>query len=289
MSLPRNDLRTLARKAISRLLDPLAEFVIDAGLTAADVNALLREASVRSLANSQLQTFSRVNISGIAATTGIPRAEISRILGRKTADTKRQLDRQQQSTNRILAAWHNESRFTDAHGHPATLKLYGRGATFEALVKSYGRGIPPRALLDELVRSQVVDVLSGQRIRARAPVVIHPGLNPQFVKTLGDRAADLLSTMLSNMKEPESPLFVATVSSSTVAVRSLPLVRKELSTKSAEFLSDVQKTLASNCGKRGNELLGVTVFHHQASRSGSAGRSVKNRTNFRRRTATKTL
>ena len=84
----------------------------------------------------------RVNISGIAATTGIPRAEISRILKSSAEPGPKSIDRQQISTNRILAAWHDEPKFTDANGHPADLELYGRGATLESLVKTYGRGIP---------------------------------------------------------------------------------------------------------------------------------------------------
>ena len=265
------------------MLEPMAEFAVDAGLSTADVCALLREASVRSIANRQLKTSSRVNISGIAATTGISRAEISRILKHQNARPGQKLDRPQQSTNRILAAWHSEAKFADANGQPAQLKLYGRGGTFEMLVKSHGRGIPVRAVLDELLRSRAVELMPDQRIRARTPVAIHRGLSPLVIKAFGDRAADLLSTMLSNMRDPKNPLFIATVTSSAAMTGLRPLIRKELSTKSAEFLSEVQQVLALGHGKRRDGSVGVTVFCHEALRRGSRKGSFRSRINFRRR------
>jgi hypothetical protein len=283
MSAPRGDVRALTRKALLQLLEPLTAFVIDAGLSAGDMYSLLREAAVRSVAKRQLEIARRVNISGIAATTGIPRAEISRILKQKNLEDDRRLDHRQQSTNRILAAWHEEPKFTNVNGQPATLKIYGRGATFESLVTSYGRGIPPRALLDELLRSRVVEVLPGQRVRARASLSVHRGLSPQLIKAFGDHASDLLSTMLFNMRAPETPRFLATVAAPAATKKMMPLIRKELSSRSAEFLSEMQETLAVAPRKRGSSTVGVTVFYHENSRAGSPKRSPGNRTNFRRR------
>lgn len=285
MSLSRNDVRSLACEALLQLLEPLAGFSIDAGLSASDVNALLREAYVRSVANRQLETYNRVNISGVAATTGISRAEISRILKQKIGKERRPSDRRQQSTNRILSAWHSEPRFHDAHGQPAELKLYGRGATFEALVKVYGRGIPTRAVLDELVRLRVVEVLPGQRIRAKASVAVHGALSRQVIKEFGSRAAVLLSTMLTNIRDPENARFIATASTATP--KFLSLIRRELSTKSSEFLSEVQRTRALGPQQKSSAaVLGITVFCHEQTRKNSALKSrLENRKNFRRRPA----
>jgi hypothetical protein len=286
MSSPRGNVRALARKALLQLLEPLTAFVIDAGLSAGDMNLLLRAAAVRGVAKRQLEISRRINISGIAATTGIPRAEISRILNQKSIQDNRP-DRRQQSTNRILAAWHDEPKFTNVNGQPATLKIYGRGATFESLVRSYGRGIPPRAVLDELLRSRVVDVLPGQRVRAKASLSVHSGLSPQLIKAFGDRASDLLSTMLSNMRAPETPRFLATVAAPAASKKMLPLIRKELSSRSAEFLSEMRETLAVAPRKRGSSTVGVTVFYHETSRGNFPKRSLANRTNFRRRPSRK--
>jgi Family of unknown function (DUF6502) len=283
----RNVVRVVARKAILQIFDALAGFVIDAGLSTNELHSVLREAAVRSVATRQLEGSHRINISGIAATTGIPRAEISRILKSRAVQKEQPINRQQKSTNRILAAWHEEPKFTDSNGHPADLRLYGRGATFESLVKAYGRGIPTRALLDELLRARAVEVLSSQKIRAKALFAIDRGISPQAIKAFGDRATELLSTMLSNMKEPDNTQFIASVSGSIIAPNSLPIFRKELSVKGAEFLAGIQESLTQkpilNRGIRTQNTVSVTIFCHESFRKRNYKKnSSAKRTNFRR-------
>ncbi len=283
------DARVVARKALLQLLQPLAGFVSDAGLSAGELYALFREAAVRSAAAKQLEASDRVNISRIAATTGISRAEISQIL--KVAETaKKTGDGQQQSTNRILAAWHEDPKFTGPNGQPVDLKLYGRGATFEALANKYGRGIPTRALLDELVETGAIELLAMQKVRAKAAVAVERGMSARMVKLFGDRATELLSTMLLNMRQPEAPKFVASVTGAPIVADSLPLFRKELSTKGADFLADLQEGLSRKPGSRvskGREpdsaRVSVTVFCHESvdARSKKQG-TVNKRRNFRR-------
>lgn len=281
----RNDVREVAKKALSQLFEPLSGFVIDAGLSTNELYSILREAAVRSVAARQLEVTHRVNISGIAATTGIPRGEISRILRLSARTTAPQADRQK-STNRILAAWHQEPRFTDANGQPADLKLYGRGNTFEYLVKRHGRGSPTRAVLDELVRSDAVEVLSSQKIRAKTTFAVDRGISQQAIKAFGDRATELLSAMLLNMRNPEDPQFIASVSGSPIAPSALPLFRKELSNKSTEFLADIQESLTQERNKpdgvKASRTVSVTVFCHESIDKIGGRRASKKRRNFRR-------
>ena len=281
-----NPVRVVAKKAIQQVFEALGGFVIDVGLSANELQSILRHAIVTSVANRQLETSHRVNISGIAATTGIPRAEISRILKSRTESGQKPIDRQQISTNRILAAWHDEPKFTDANGQPADLEMYGRGATFESLVKTYGRGIPTRALLDELLRARAVEVLPSKKIRARTSFAIYRGINPQAIKALGDRATELISTMLSNMRERDYPHFIASVSGSLISPNALPLFRKELSIKGAEFLSDIQESLTQKPAiKSGiaSSAVGVTIYYHESLRRNTLKKTAKiKRTNYRR-------
>ena len=281
MSGSRDDVRSVARRALLRLLEPLTAFAIDAGLSAQDINLLLREAAVKTVAQRQLEVSPRFNMSGIAATTGIPRAEISRILRQKKAQGGRPSDSRQHSTNRILTAWHSEPKFTDLNGRPLILRMYGRGTTFESLVRSFGGGIPPRAVLDELLRSRVVDVLPGQRIQARTFKSGNHGFRPRAIKAFGDRASDLFSTMLSNIRTPEFPRFLATVSVPVVTKKMLPLIREHLSNRSADFVFEMQQSLPTASGKQGSPKVGVTVFYHEPVRAKK--RLSVSRTNLQRR------
>jgi hypothetical protein len=281
MSGSREDIRPVARRALLQLFEPLTAFAIDAGLSARDMNLLVREAAVKAVAQRQLEVSPRFNMSGIAATTGISRAEISRILRQKKAQAVRPSDSRQQSTNRILTAWQAEPKFTDLNGRPRILRIYGRGNTFEALVRSFGGGIPPRAVLDELLRSRVVDVLPGQRIQARTYKSANQGFTPRAIKAFGDRASDLFSTLLSNIRTPEFPRFLATISVPVGTKKMLPLVREHLSNRSAEFVFEMQQSLPVAPEKRGSPKAGVTVFYHEPVQAKK--RPSPSRTNLHRR------
>jgi len=284
------ELRTSAENALSKLLDPLAGFVADSGLSTGDLIKLVREAAVRNALQKQIETSDRLNISGIAATTGISRADVSRILKQKRSAKEKLVAGQQQSTNSILSAWHEDPRFTTANGQPADLKMYGKGPSFHALAKKYGRGIPTRAVLDELIRAGAIELLANQKLRAKTTVAIERGMSTQVIKAFGDRAYELLSTMLLNMRKPDSPRFIANISYSATHYSSVPLFRKELAAKGADFLTEMQEALTRKPSRRASKTdeseiggVSVTIFYHESFFNRNESKlSANKRRNFRR-------
>ena len=284
------DVRSAARKALLQLLEPLAGFVLDSGLSTFEVQSILRVATVRSVAAKQREFGRRLNISGIAASTGIPRGEISKILQDSGDSRVAKGDPRQQSTNRILAVWHQSEKFTNTNGQPAVLKIYGRGATFESLVRNYGRGIPTRAMLDELITAGAIEVLSSQRVRAKASVVVDIGMNSRAISAFGERAAALLSTMLLNMRHPDRSQFIATTAAVNLLPTALPLLRKKVSSKGADFLADVQDDLlgASTVSRKGrsqavDQRVSVTVFYYEQPKEETKRLPMTMRRNLSRR------
>jgi len=285
----RTDSRVVARKALSHILEPLAGFVLDSGLSIHEAVSVFREAAVRSIASQQREVSRRINISGISASTGIPRAEVSRVL-KSTSKSRESGNRGRQSTSKVLNAWHQNPKFTNANGHPADLKIYGRGATFEKLVKGYGGGIPIRAMLDELTRTGAIEIKSPQVVRLKSLVAIERGVTPQVIKAFGDRTTELLSTLLQNMRYPEASGFVASVSGTAIAQDAIPLIRKELATRGANFLADIEDIMVRDPESRprsrsgaGERNVSVTVFLHESgTKLSSEVRPLSKRRNFRR-------
>lgn len=266
-----NDICVVARKALVQMLEPLVGFVLDSGLSIQDLRVILREAAVRSVASRQLEGMGRVNISGIAASTGIPRAEISKILKSRSGSSQQLDDRRQQSTNRVLAIWHQDPKFTTPNGKPADLKIYGRGATFDALVRNHGRGIPTRAMLDELTRTGAAEVLSSRLIRAKTSAAVERGITPQAIRSFGDRATELLSTMLQNMRDPEQAKFIASVSGTNIPPAEMPLFRKDLASRGSDFLAEIHESMVGETpgrlSKKRQSRVGrvsVTIFYHES-------------------------
>lgn len=239
-------MRTAALQALGRVLEPLAGFVLDTGLSVQEAQALLRSAAVHRAAKRQRENQQRVSISGIAASTGISRAEISRILRAPARASVTLSERRQQATNRILGAWHDDPTFTKPNGQPATLNIYGEGASFDALVKAHGRGLPTRAMLDELVRAQAVVLLSAQKVRVKAHAKAGGGIHAQSVKEFGERAEQVLSTMIEILMDPDSKQFVASVDGPLGYCHSGATHRAELYARCRDLLCSLHLTAESH-------------------------------------------
>jgi hypothetical protein len=185
-----------AKKALRKLMEPLAGFACDCGLSVNEVVLLLEEGAVRNAAHRQHQKKRRINVSGIAAVTGVSRAKASLILTQDNSGVARLHDRYLSPANRILEAWHCDPRFLTAQREPAELKLFGRrGLTFESLVIQYGRGIPVRAILDELTSMGAIEVRVSQGIQAKTLVAVDRRITPQMIRALSGGLTDLLSAV----------------------------------------------------------------------------------------------
>jgi len=195
-----------ARKVLKKLLEPLSRFAFDCGFSVSELHSMLREAAVRSAAGRQLEDERCINISGIAATTGISRGEVSRILKYGEIATDEVSNGRQNPINRILAAWYSDTGFLTANKLPAKLDLYGRGFTFESLVRRHGRGIPVRAIFDELTRIDAVELTASQKIFPKTSVAVNRRITPEVIEAFGGWATDLLSAELRNAKSSYAPV-----------------------------------------------------------------------------------
>ena len=265
--------RSAAIKALSDLLEPLAGFVFDAGISTNELQSLFRVAAVNSVANRQREVSRRINISGIAASTGLSRAEISRILKAEKPPRAAGSDGKLQATNRILKMWHYDPNYTNSNGQPADLKIFGSGQTFDSLVIRYGRGIPTRAMLDELSRTGSVEILGSDKVRVKTLIALDRGASSQAVRAFGDRAAALMSNMLSNMRGSDQYQFISTIEGEIDSGNLLPLIRREVSSEGTDFLAVMRDRLFgdNSTGRRqrksrGISRVSVTVFYHEKAK-----------------------
>jgi hypothetical protein len=282
--------RAVARRALLRLLEPLAGFALDAGLSIPELNLILRTVAVRDLAAQQRESAERINISGIAASTGITRAEVSRILRSGAAFVERGAHRDQQPTNRVLEAWCQLRKFTTTQGRPADIKIYGRGATFETLVKYAGRGIPARAMLEELIRIGAVSLRSSQVLRLKSRVTVNRRMTPLAIKKFGDHGSRILSSMLQEARHAGGRTVLARASRTIETYNQHSPLRKKLSAMSDDFLTEIHRMISPGPkrigGMLGSELAGQLSVHvclrRAPAKSKRKRESRPKRTNYRR-------
>jgi hypothetical protein len=96
--------------------------------------------------------------------------------------------------------------------------------------------------------------------------------------------------MLQNMRNPESPNFVASISEANVSPVAMPLFRKELASKGADLLTDLHDSLCRETiggltkrhSSRGSRV-SVTIYCHETPRKAKSKKEpISKRRNFRR-------
>jgi hypothetical protein len=266
---PLDHLKESAIVALKRVIDPLIDLMFDAGITVPEFNRFVRARAVRCAAARIFKESGRRSNSRIAIITGLARSEVARLFNADDASSNARPG--QHPARKVLAAWYDDRRFLAANGDPAVLPIFGRRRSFEQLVALHSGGIPVRAMLDQLTQIDAIEILSGQRVKARSRVPIFTGMTSNAIATLGERAGDLLDTLTSNLRATDNPLFEGTALMVDVEVDSIPLVRRQIAEQGAAFIDGANSLLArfrvkprrSALKSSPRNRVGVTVYYFQ--------------------------
>jgi hypothetical protein len=237
------DVRVAARAALSTILVPLTGFAVDVGVSARELQDMCRVAAVNVAAERQRISNLRVSISGIAAITGIPRAEVSRILRLKKMGGQLPLGHRPHSINKILSVWNEHPSFTNRSGRPADLRIYGPGPTFETLVGRHGGGLPVRAVIDELIRTGSVEIINPQKLKLRSPISMDHGFSSGEIRIFSRRVAQLIESMLDKFRKPDSQFILSNIEGDIFEDNALPVFRKEVISSSDDLLTGLRESL----------------------------------------------
>ena len=262
---------------LRQIVDPLADLMLDAGVTVQEFSFLLRDRAVRNAAKRVTKETGRDSKSRVAIVTGLPRSEVARIL--KTDDVSHNARLGQHAARRVLAAWFDNPRFLAANGEPAVLPIFGKRRSFEQLVAMHSGGIPVRAMLDELTQIQAVERLPDQQVKAKSRTPILTGLTTSAIAAIGERTRDLLRTLTNNVRCPSKPLFEGTALVHENDLEIVSLVRREIQEQGANFITSANSLFERSCVKayRTNAKssskvrLGVTVYYFQDAVENLAG------------------
>jgi Family of unknown function (DUF6502) len=258
--------------ALKRVIDPFLNLMVDTNVTVRELNQLVRETAVRKAAKRLIEEGGRESKSRVAIATGLSRSEVARILA--SQDSLPASHRGEHPARRVLAAWHEDPKFLTAGREPAVLPIFGRRRSFEKLVAMYSKGYPVRAMLDELTRTDAVERLANQRVRANSRTPIVAGLTRDGISELGERGGDLLKVLVSNIRGKSIRLFEVTSLVKEVNPAMAPTIRSEIVRKGTDFISGVNSLLnRSRKGLKGTSSnaankcrLGFTLYCFQDER-----------------------
>src|SRR5262252_9128984 len=138
-------------QAVLRILHALARLLLRHGMPLRTFVELAKRAYV----NLALREFAipgrKPSISRAAILTGLTRKEVTRLAEAPEALAGDSYASHSRAA-RVVAAWVRDPEFHAPGGEPKELEMDAGEASFADLVRRYAGDVPPRAVLDELVR-----------------------------------------------------------------------------------------------------------------------------------------
>lgn len=189
---------TIYKIAIT-ILKPLVRIMIKHDISYSELSNILKHVYVDVAENDFALEKKKQTNSRISVLTGIHRKEVLRIKNEPLAELKEK--KEKNSSTRIVSSWVIDPDYLSPLGEPINIPKKGPKPSFAELVNRYGADTPPRAILDEMVRLGLVEILPNNQIRLLNKVNIpHEDIKKKL--TVASRAAsDLLTTIDHNLEQ----------------------------------------------------------------------------------------
>ena len=238
------DVKAAVSAATLRLLRPLARFLLEARIGIGEFNALARLAYVQAAVQSAAAGGGyRVNVSRVAALTGLTRVEVAALLAEERGAPPRQ-HRGRVRAERVLHGWWNDPEFQDRSGAPERLKRKGPRLSFAALVKRYsGDAHNAAAILDELLHSQAVREREDGTLEALSRTCANVSWDSRGIEAVGEELTEHFETLLYNLKNPGQPRFARRVVCAYLDAYAARVVIPELAEQAEIFLEGAEDVL----------------------------------------------
>ncbi len=208
-------------------------------------------------------------ISRISTITGLSRKEVKRMKEIKAPDDLGAAERYNRAA-RVISGWLKDPRFLDGGGNPEMLPFEGGEDSFSGLVRAYSGDIPPRAILDEMVRTGVVEVKDRKVRLLHRGYIVKRG-EAEKLGIMGRDVSELISTIHHNIEAgPDEAFLQRKVSYDNIPEEAVPEVRSLVSRKAAEFVEAMDRLISRydrdmnpSVGGTGQRKLGIGVFYFE--------------------------
>lgn len=256
--------------AIARILRPLARILLKNGISYRTFADIARSQFV-DVAQKEFSVEGRKqSVSHIAVITGLTRKEVSRLLHFSVPSDRRKSDRYNRAS-RVIAGWKRDKDFLNSKGKPDTLAIKGSGKTFEQLVTRYSGDMPYRAVLDELVRADVVVRVDEARVKLIKQAYVPRGDDAMKLHILGVDTAHLIDTISHNLQGDESEAFFQRkVLYDNLPDDVLPALRRLSKRPAQALLEKLDKWLSSHdrdvnpqVGGSGRNTAGLGIYYFE--------------------------
>lgn len=232
-------------KAAGEILRPIVAQMISRGIVFGHLESRLRELFVR-VAEASFEIPGRPQTdSRISVLTGINRKEVRRIRRSRPHDV-RPTSFERNLAADLVSRWTMGPASTDDRGRPLPIPFRAKqGPSFVRLVRETTSDLRPRAILDELLRTGMVEMVDARTVRLCRDAYVPNRGDSEKLAMLAEDPTELIQTMLHNIASvPEDLWLQQKVSYDNVGRDGVARLRAELRRRSERFLRDVDRLLA---------------------------------------------
>ena len=230
------------------LLRPLAQFLINQGVSFAEFTDIAKDAYVDAARRSWGIDGRPTNNARVAILTGISRREVARVRDRLVARGDDPAGRQGNRLSRILTGWHTDAEFLDTMGQPRALSEAGETGSFAALLKRYAGDLPRVAVRKELLKRGLIEALPDGTLRVLSRDFVFSTLDPDVVRQMGVALHDHAATLAHNLDDERSGerRLEGMADNAGIDVRHVPAFLDMLARRGTVFLQEIDNWLAAH-------------------------------------------
>ena len=274
MGKKRDATEQIARAAMAAF-EPFVRLFLDLGMSSPEVKTLLRAVFVHEthrLLQARDEAKRPVSHSKVALVSGVHRNTVSDILSER-GGPKISYPREEwsQRAGRVLKAWHTDAAYLDAKkGTPRILELRNADQerhTFWTLCGAYAPSIWPATILDELLRVKAVKKRRGGGVEALRDGYAGLSAKVAAIEEMGERARDLLGTLLHNLLAPaEGQRVVETMVNMDVDPEYAKVLRRMFTQRAQALAASVESELTSELAQKNRAggtqglRMGLTIY-----------------------------
>jgi hypothetical protein len=275
--------RDAYQRAIQSLMRPIVRQLVAKGLPYSALDGIVRRLYVETAERDFALPFKRPTDSRVSLVTGLHRKEVARLRREKVVPPS-QVGSAESIASRVIGRWMAARGYVDERQRPRAIpyeQKSPRGPSLVRLVQDLGIDIPPRSVLDELIRLGAVVLLPGGDLKLREEGLIPSGNLEQRLPILANDPGELFTTIAHNFDEPETPWFQRKVDYDNIGSDSLLELRQAAKAAGEEFIRVANALLAGRDrdrnkrapgGRRSRVVMGAYYFESDAEPGLSAAR-----------------
>lgn len=238
----------ILKQAVLALLRPLTRYLIARGWTYPVLCDLLKSVYVEAAIVTHPQESESLTDSRVSLLTGIHRKEVRRLREELDATIENVSLRAEASIAvRVVTLWTTSPRYLNSQRKPRRLPLRstGRQLSFESLVKDTKADMRPNVILDELVRTGVVEIDKQDHVKLLRNAYVS-ALPEDKLAFLGANVGDHLRSALHNIEAHDNPYLERAVFYSHVDAKALAKLKPTLQQRSEQFLKEINNLIAAH-------------------------------------------